>query len=74
MDIFSLISSGVRGYSRPLSVGAMAAWIGVMGSTSTPAGSPPLLRAKSRIWSLYLRNGLLSGFGEERPEFQKLLT
>ena len=31
----------------------MAPWIG-------PAGSPPVSSAKHRIWSLYLRNGLLA--------------
>jgi hypothetical protein len=35
----------------------MAPWIGMMRSTSTPDGSPPISSAKSRIWSFYLRNG-----------------
>jgi hypothetical protein len=52
IDIFSLISSAFGGCSRPALVGAMVPWIGMMGSTSTSAGSPPISPAKSRIGRL----------------------
>jgi hypothetical protein len=35
IDVFSLISSAFGGCSRPVLVGALAPWIGMMGSTST---------------------------------------
>jgi hypothetical protein len=37
----------------------MVPWIAIMGSTSIPAGSPPISPDKSRIWSFYLRNSLV---------------
>jgi hypothetical protein len=57
------------GYSRPLLVGAMAPWIGMLGSTSTPAGSPPISSAKSQDWSPHPRNGLLSLISLRTPRF-----
>ena len=61
IDIFSLISSAVGGYSPPV-LGAMAPWIDMTGSTSTPVGWPPSSPAKSRIQSFCLRNGPIPAF------------